>query len=184
MGAPSTTLFIHTRAREGRGAARPRAAAGRRRAICSFFSLTSGLPGRRWSAARYGVAVRNTRSQKCGHPPPPRFHSDISGWTLSLGGWLPPAGRCRQIPATMVPAPAELSDRRGRRRNDGRAAGEAADARGGRRLAPTPDQPPDCATAAVWAAQRTAGPLSTGFVTPPFVAPRYHSEDQRNGCPR
>src|ERR1700752_5253441 len=166
MGAPLTTLFIYSRAREGRGPT------GRGRwppaSNKILFSETAGAGSRRgWSSARYGVAVRNTRSQKCAHPPPPRFHSDISGWTSSLGGWLPPAGRCRQIPATMVPAPAELSDRRGRRRNDGRAAGEAADARGGRRRAPTPDHPPDCATAAVWAAQRTAGP-------PPFVAPRYH----------
>ena len=57
---------------------------------------------------------------------PPCFLSDISGWSLSLVGAPPPAGRRRRfrfsecrIGATMAPArsaaPGELSDLRGRR---------------------------------------------------------------------
>src|ERR1700758_1091716 len=72
MGAPLTTLFIHTRAREGRGPT----ASGRWPPASNLFFLAFLFS--------YGVTVRDTRSQKYGHPSPPCFHSDISGRTLSL----------------------------------------------------------------------------------------------------
>ena len=150
---PLTSFVAVTRARGARREQTDPLEPPGRRCACwppspiSFLRIPVG--GERWSSgvgserscgrrrrrgASNGVDVHNTpiaKSAALGSPP--CFLSDISGWSLSLGGGrradmqqsdplARPAGRRRRflfrecrIGATMAPAPGELSDLRGRR---------------------------------------------------------------------